>query len=80
MVGNCPDCKGGSRGANDVAQEQEPEDNGLELRVLGIRLRLSARSLSDILKFMGPDRKIVLRLFFWGLFLWMVAHAVSLIR
>jgi hypothetical protein len=29
---------------------------------------------------MGPDRKIVLRLFFWGLFLWMVAHAVSLIR
>ena len=79
-MGNCPDCRGGSRGANDVAQEQEPEDDGLELRVLGIRLRLSARSLSDILKFMGPDRKIVLRLFFWGLFLWMVAHAVSLIR
>ena len=63
-----------------MADEQEPEDDGLELRVLGIRLRLSARSLSDILKFMGPDRKIVLRLFFWGLFLWMVAHAVSLIR
>ena len=79
-MGNCPDCRGGSRGADDVAQEQEPEDDGLELRVLGIRLRLSARSLSDILKFMGPDRKIVLRLFFWGLFLWMVAHAVSLIR
>ena len=63
-----------------MANNQEPEDDGLELRILGIRLRLSARSLSDILKFMGPDRRIVLRLFFWGLFFWMLAHAVSLIR
>ncbi len=63
-----------------MANDKEPEDDGLELRILGIRLRLSARSLSDILKFMGPDRRIVLRLVLWGLFFWMLAHAVSLIR
>ena len=79
-MGNCPDYRGGSRGADNVANDKQSEDDGLELRILGIRLRLSARSLSDILKFMGPDRRVVLRLFFWGLFFWMLAHAVSLIR
>ena len=64
-----------------MAQEKKPEeqDDGLDLRFLGFRLRVSAESRSDILRFLKPERRTAVRAFFYGLFAVMVCYAVSLI-
>ena len=64
-----------------MADEKKPEeqDDGLDLRFLGFRLRVSKESLSDILAFLKPERRTAVRAFFYGLFAVMVCYAVSLI-